>query len=144
MDMWPPPCPWMLRSTGWLTVLWWWELSMSLHHSMSSWTKTWWGKPTVVVNYENTGTARTLGKCQTDVLVSLLPKETQVDMTDNRATCKNSSTTWMVAKIFHSITRYRMLISWSSLDLRESLNPLLSLEKGLIMSQTVHYDRPPP
>ena len=42
----------------------------------------------MVVNCENTGTARTLGKCQTDVLVSMLPKETQVDMTDNRATCE--------------------------------------------------------
>ena len=31
-------------------------------------------RQTVVVNCENTGTVRTLGKCQTDVLVSMLPK----------------------------------------------------------------------
>ena len=31
----------------------------------------------MVVNCENTGTARTLGKCQTDVLVSMLPKDRQ-------------------------------------------------------------------
>ena len=67
-------------------------------------------RQTVVVNCENTGSHRTLGKCQTDVLVSMLPTNQdnqiqillkwgdntedldlhviQVDKTDNRATCE--------------------------------------------------------
>ena len=67
-------------------------------------------RQTVVVNWENSGTVRTLGKYQTDVLVSMLPKNQdnqiqillnwgdntedldlhviQVDKTDNRATCE--------------------------------------------------------